>query len=313
MGLSLVTGGAGFIGSNMVRFLLDKGEQVRVLDNFETGKHENLTEIAGQIELIEGDIRDTETIEKSVNGVDVVYHLAALGSVPRSVKDPVTSHNVNTTGIFNMLDASRHAGVRRFVFASSSSVYGECEVLPQHESLPLAPISPYGATKAIGEIYCQAFYETYGLETICLRYYNVFGPRQDPNSQYAAAIPLFVSALLRDKPPIIFDDGEQSRGFTYIDNVTGANWKAATAAKTCGQAVNISTETSVTVNTVVNEIRKLLGKEHVKPEYAPPRPGDIKHSLADITLAKKLIGYEAQINFEEGIRRAIDWYRENLG
>jgi nucleoside-diphosphate-sugar epimerase len=313
MGLSLVTGGAGFIGSNMVRFLLDKGQKVRVLDNFQTGKRENLTEIAGRIELIEGDIRNMDTVRRAAAGAEVVYHLAALGSVPRSVKDPATSHDVNVNGTFNMLLAARDTKVRRFIFASSSSVYGRSKVLPQHEGLPLVPISPYGATKVAGETYCRTFYETYGLQTISLRYYNVFGPRQDPTSQYAAAIPLFVSALLRDKSPTIFDDGEQSRGFTYIDNVTQASWLAANAKETHGQALNISAKNAVTVNTVVNVIRKLMGKENIKPVYAPPRPGDIKHSLADVTLAKKVIGYEPFISFEEGIAKAINWYKENLG
>jgi nucleoside-diphosphate-sugar epimerase len=312
MGLSLITGGAGFIGSNMVRFLLEKGEKVRVLDNFETGKQENLAEVSGRIELVEGDIRDMKTVSRAVTGAEVVYHLAALGSVPRSVKDPATSHDVNVSGIFNMLIAARDAKVGRFIFASSSSVYGQSKVLPQHEGLLLAPISPYGATKAIGEIYCRAFYETYGLQTISLRYYNVFGPRQDPTSQYAAAIPLFVSALLRDKSPTIFDDGEQSRGFTYIDNVLQANWLAAKTKESHGEAINISTENAVTVNTVVNTIRKLMRKENIKPVYVPPRPGDIKHSLADVTLAKKVIGYEPFVSFEEGIAKAINWYKENL-
>jgi nucleoside-diphosphate-sugar epimerase len=312
MGLSLITGGAGFIGSNMVRFLLEKGQKVRVLDNFETGRRENLAEVTGRIELIEGDIRDMDTVRRAAAGAEVVYHLAALGSVPRSVKDPATSHDVNVNGIVNMLIAARDAKARRFIFSSSSSVYGQSKVLPQHEGLPLVPISPYGATKVAGEIYCKAFYETYGLQTISLRYYNVFGPRQDPTSQYAAAIPLFVSALLRDKAPTIFDDGQQSRGFTYIDNVTEANWLAANMKEAHGEAVNISTKSAVTVNTVVNVIRKLMGKENIKPVYAPPRPGDIKHSLADITRAKEVIGYEPFISFEEGITKAIDWYRENL-
>jgi UDP-glucose 4-epimerase len=312
MALSLVTGGAGFIGSNMVRFLLDKGQKVRVLDNFETGKRENLAEVADRIEIVEGDIRDMDTVRRAVKGADVVYHLAALGSVPRSMKDPATTHDVNTNGTFNVLLAARDAKVRRIVFASSSSVYGQCKVLPQHEGLPLCPISPYGATKAIGEIYFRAFYETYGVQSVCLRYFNVFGPRQDPTSQYAAAIPLFVSALLRDKSPTIFDDGEQSRGFTYINNVMQANWLAANTKETHGEAVNISTKNAVTVNTVVQTISKLLGKENVKPVYAPPRPGDIKHSLADVSLAKKIIGYEPFVNFEEGIAMAIDWYKENL-
>jgi len=313
MGLSLVTGGAGFIGSNMVRFLLDKGQKVRVLDNFETGKRENLTEVAGRIELIEGDIRNMDAVRRAAAGADVVYHLAALGSVPRSIKDPVTTHDVNVNGIMNMLLAARDAKVKRFIFSSSSSVYGQCKVLPQHEGLPLSPISPYGASKAAGEIYCRTFYETYGLQTISLRYYNVFGPRQDPTSQYAAAIPLFVSALLRDKSPTIFDDGEQSRGFTYIDNVMTANWLAANVKETHGEAVNISTKNAVTVNTVVNVIRKLMGKEEIRPVYAPPRPGDIKHSLADVKRAKEVIGYEPFVDFEEGITKAINWYKENLG
>lgn len=312
MGLSLITGGAGFIGSNMARFLLEKGQSVRILDNFENGKKENLAEIADKIELIVGDVRDTDIVKKSVDNIDVVYHLAALGSVPRSIADPATSHDVNVNGTFNMLESSRQADVKRFILASSSSVYGENPVLPQHEDLPLAPISPYGATKAIGEIYCKTFYETYGLETISLRYYNVFGPRQDPSSQYAAAIPLFVSSLMRDRSPRIFDDGEQTRGFTYIDNVTSANWLAATAKQTKGQAMNISTLTAVSVNTVVNTIKELLGKESIKSIYDPPRQGDIKHSLADVSKAKEIIGYEPKVSFEEGIGKAIGWYKENL-
>ncbi|HBG28793.1 MAG: Vi polysaccharide biosynthesis protein VipB/TviC [Planctomycetes bacterium GWF2_41_51] len=312
MALSLVTGGAGFIGSNMVRFLLDKGQNVRVLDNFETGKRENLAEISDSIEVIEGDIRDLSVVQRAVKGAEVIYHLAALGSVPRSMKDPATTHDVNVNGTFNVLLAARDANVKRIVFASSSSVYGQSPVLPQHEDLPLAPISPYGATKAIGEIYFRSFYATYGLQSVCLRYYNVFGPRQDPTSQYAAAIPLFVSALMRDKSPNIFDDGEQSRGFTYIENVMQANWLAANAKETHGEAANISTSNAVTVNTVVQTISKLLGKENIKPVYLPPRRGDIKHSLADVKKAKELIGYEPFVSFEQGIAKAIDWYKENL-
>lgn len=313
MGVSLITGGAGFIGSNMARFLLDKGESVRILDNFETGKHENLAEIESEISLIEGDIRNDAAVQRAVQGSDVVYHLAALGSVPRSIKEPQTTTEVNVTGTVNVLHACCQANVKRVVFASSSSVYGQSPVLPQHEDLPLAPISPYGASKAADEVYMLAFYETYGLETICLRYYNVFGPRQDPTSQYAAAIPLFVSALLRDQSPTIFDDGEQTRGFTYIENVMNANYLAATAPETHGQAINISTASAVSVNTVVNTIGELLGKTHIKPTYAPPRPGDIKHSLADVSNAKESIGYEPTVSFDEGIRKAIDWYKENLG
>lgn len=312
MALSLITGGGGFIGSNMVRFLLTKGQKVRVLDNFETGKRENLAEVKSDIELIEGDIRDMSVVKRAVDGADVVYHLAALGSVPRSIKDPATTHDVNVNGTFNVALACKDAKVRRVVFASSSSVYGQSPVLPQHEDLPLAPISPYGATKATAEIYFRSFYATYGLQSVCLRYYNVFGPRQDPTSQYAAAIPLFVSALMRNQSPRIFDDGEQSRGFTYIENVLNANWLAANAKETHGEAINISTSNAVTVNTVVNTISKLLGKESIKPVYAPARPGDIKHSLADVRRAKELIGYEPLVTFEQGIAKAIDWYKENL-
>jgi nucleoside-diphosphate-sugar epimerase len=312
MALHLVTGGGGFIGSNMVRFLLDKGIEVRVLDNFETGKRENLEQVSSKIELIEGDIRDLETCKRAAESADVIYHLAALGSVPRSMKDPVTSHDVNVNGTVNMLEAARFCNTGRFVFASSSSVYGPSKVLPQHEGLVHCPISPYAATKATGEMYCCGYYNAYGLQTVCLRYFNVFGPRQDPTSQYAAAIPLFVSALMRDKPPTIFDDGEQSRGFTYVDNVTSANYKAATCDDPQGQAVNISTANAVSVNEVVNKIRELLGKEQVEPIYAPPRAGDIKHSLADVSKAKEVIGYEPLVTFEEGIARAIDWYKKNL-
>lgn len=309
---SLITGGAGFIGSNMVRFLLAKGQEVRVLDDFSNGKRENLTEVLDRIELIEGDIRDTATLAQAIADVEKVYHLAALGSVPRSVKDPAGTHDVNVNGTFNVLKTCVDAKVKRVVFASSSSVYGQSPVLPQHEGLPLAPISPYGASKAIGEIYCKAFYETYGLESVCLRYYNVFGPRQDPNSQYAAAIPLFVSALMRDQSPTIFDDGEQSRGFTYIENVMQANYLAAQAKSVHAEAVNISTVNAVTVNTVISTIQQLLGKQNIKPNYVDPRPGDIKYSLADVSRAKEVIGYEPQVTFEEGIARAIDWYKNNL-
>lgn len=312
MSQSLITGGAGFIGSNMVRFLLEKGEAVRVLDNFATGRRENLAEVQQQIELVEGDVRDPAAVKRAVAGVDVVYHLAALGSVPRSIKDPRTTHEVNATGTFNVLVACQEAGVERFVFASSSSVYGANKTLPQHEALPPHPISPYAASKVVGEAYAKAFAAAYGMKTVCLRYYNVFGPRQDPHSQYAAAIPLFVAALLRDASPIIFDDGEQSRGFTYVDNVLDANYRGATRKGVGGESLNISTPSSVSVNHVVSTIQELLGKTHIHPTYAPARPGDIRQSLADISRAREVLGYEPLVTFDEGIRRAIDWYREHL-
>jgi len=312
MSVYLVTGGAGFIGSHLVDRLVKLARRVRVLDNFETGKRDNLAQAADQIELVEGDIRDLATVREAMREVEVVFHLAALGSVPRSVADPLTTNEVNVTGTLNLLLAARDVEARRFVFSSSSSVYGESETMPQHESLPCRPISPYGVSKLVGEQYCRVFYQAYGLETLCLRYFNVFGPRQDPTSQYAAAIPLFVSHLLRDEPPTVFDDGEQSRGFTYVDNVVDANLAAAEVGEVAGQAVNISSATSVTVNQVVNEVRSLLGKD-IEPVYAPPRPGDIKHSLADVSLARKLMNYEPQVDFADGLARAIGWYRDNLG
>jgi nucleoside-diphosphate-sugar epimerase len=311
MSVFLVTGGAGFIGSHLVDRLVQHGHRVRVLDNFETGKHQNLTGAMNHIDLLEGDVRHRETVQQALRDVAVVFHLAALGSVPRSVNDPLTTDQVNVLGTLNLLVAAREAKAKRFVFSSSSSVYGEIAVVPQHEALPCKPISPYGVTKLAGEQYCRVFWHTYGVQTICLRYFNVFGPRQDPASQYAAAIPRFVSRLLRNEPPIIFDDGEQSRGFTYIDDVVDANLLAAGIPEACGQAVNVSAGSSVTVNQVVRELRTLLGKD-IEPIHAPARPGDIRHSLADITAARELLGYEPRVDFREGLRRSIDWYRQNL-
>jgi len=312
MSVMLVTGGAGFIGSHLVDRLVRQGERVRVLDNFDTGKRQNLDGSIEQIDLIEGDIRNMDTVRAAMRDVGAVFHLAAVGSVPRSIDDPLTTDGINVTGTLNLLVAARDAKVRRFVFSSSSSVYGDTTVMPQHEDLPCKPISPYGVTKLVGEQYCRVFHSTYGLGTFSLRYFNVFGPRQDPNSQYAAAIPLFVSALLRDEQPTVFDDGEQSRGFTYVDNVVEANLLAAKAPNACGQAVNISCAASVSINQLMQEIRALLDKEHVEPRYVDPRPGDIKHSLADVTLAGKLLGFEPKIDLKEGLRKALGWYREHL-
>ena len=311
MSVHLVTGGAGFIGSHLVDRLVANGCAVRVLDNFVTGKRENLAGAMAKIELVEGDIRDEATVREAMRDVSVVFHLAALGSVPQSMADPLPTNGVNITGTVTLLAAARDAGAKRFVFSSSSSVYGETEVMPQHEELPCVPISPYGVTKLVGEHYCRVFRHCFGLEAISLRYFNVFGPRQDPKSQYAAAIPLFVSAMLHGDQPKIFDDGEQSRGFTYVSNVVDANIRAAAVPKVSGHAVNISTATSVTVNEVVREIAKLLGQPF-DPLYLPPRAGDIKYSLADMSRAKELLDYEAKISFAEGLAMAIGWYREHL-
>jgi nucleoside-diphosphate-sugar epimerase len=309
----LVTGGAGFIGSNLARFILNKGQQVVILDNLATGKRENVSEILPRITFIEGDIRDRKAADKAVAGCSAIFHEAALGSVPRSVEDPVTSHDVNVNGTVNMLESARAAGVKRFIFAASSSAYGNQPLSPKHELMVPAPISPYAASKVACEAYLQAYAAAYGMETLCLRYFNVFGPRQDPFGAYAAVIPAFVSRILHHQSPEVFGDGEQSRDFCYIDNVCHANWLAATApANVCrGQALNIACNQSVTLNQILLLLQKLLGAE-IKPTYKPTRLGDVKDSLADFTLAKKTIGYEPKVLFEPGLTKAIDWYRKNL-
>ena len=307
----LVTGGAGFIGSSLVRALLEAGHSVRVLDNFDTGKRENLSEIVDRIQLIEGDIRDPDTCRSACAQMEVVLHQAALGSVPRSVDDPATSNAVNVDGTVNMLWAAKQAKVRRFVFAASSAVYGESAQLPKQEDMIPAPISPYGVGKLTCEQYCRVFYLNYGLETFSLRYFNVFGPRQDPTSQYAAVIPMFVAALLRKKKPVVFGDGEQTRDFTYIDNVVQANILAANATNAQGQVINIACQEQISLNQILDILRRLLGTD-ISAEYTDPRVGDVKHSLADISRAKDLLGYEPRIAFEQGLRMAIDWYKANL-
>lgn len=304
----LVTGGAGFIGSHLVGRLLAEAHQVRVLDDFSTGKRENLADLAEQIELIEGDLRDPADCRRAVEDVEVIFHQAAVPSVPKSVQDPQSSHDANVNGTFNLLMAGREAKVRRVVYAASSSAYGDAPELPKHESQTPSPMSPYAVQKLAGEYYCQAFSECFGLETLSLRYFNVFGPRQDPASQYAAAIPAFVTAMLNDKQPTVFGDGEQSRDFTYIDNVLDANLLAAKASQARGQVLNVACGERVTINRIIARINELLGK-NIKPIYTSPRPGDVKHSLADITQARTLLGYQPKILFDQGLALTIDWYR----
>jgi nucleoside-diphosphate-sugar epimerase len=307
----LVTGGAGFIGSNICRELIAQDCFVRVVDNLLTGKKSNLDSIIDEIDFVEADMGETEVAQSVMKDIDVVLHQGALPSVPLSVENPAPTHRHCVDATFTLLLAARDAGVKRFVYAGSSSAYGDTPTLPKVESMKSVPLSPYAVAKLVGEHYCSVFYKVFGLETITLRYFNVFGPYQNPKSQYAAAIPAFVTSILNDKPPTIYGDGEQSRDFTYIKNVVHANLLAARAKETKGQVVNIACGQAVTVNNIIAMINDATGK-NVKPNYTDSRPGDVKHSLADISLAKELIGFEPIVSFEDGLQLAIDWYRDNL-
>jgi len=309
MVLCLVTGGAGFIGSHLVRRLLEMGHAVRVLDDFSTGHRRNLAEVAARIELIEGDLCDAETCRRAADGAEVVFHVAARASVPRSIEQPQRTHEVNVTGTLNLLIAARDAGVRRFIYSASSSAYGDTPTLPKHEDMPPLPLSPYAVSKLAGEYYCTCFTHVYGLETVSLRYFNVFGPRQDPDSPYAAVIPAFVSRMVRGQPPVIFGDGEQTRDFCYIDNVMDANVLAMQAANLRGEAVNIACGERVSLNQIVERINQHLGTK-LRPVYQPARVGDVKHSLAALEAARRVLGYEPQIMFAEGLARSIAWYAQ---
>ncbi|HEY68191.1 MAG TPA: SDR family oxidoreductase [Thermoflexia bacterium] len=307
----LVTGGAGFIGSHIVEELVRRRERVRVLDNFSTGRRENLAPFLEHVELVEGDLRDLSTVRRVAEGVDYILHQAALPSVPRSIADPLTSNDSNVTGTLHLLIAARDAGVKRVVYASSSSVYGDNPTLPKREDMSPAPKSPYAVSKLAGEYYCRVFAQAYGLETVCLRYFNVFGPRQDPASQYAAVIPKFITALLRDEPPTIYGDGHQSRDFTYVSNVVRANLLAATAPDVSGRVFNVACGERYTVLDLVAVLTEILGT-HITPVHTAPRPGDVRHSLADITAAREALGYRVEVNFHEGLRRTVAWYREHI-
>ena len=305
----LVTGAAGFIGSHLAHRLLEEGHAVRVLDNLSTGRIENLSAIRDRIELIEADMCDAEVCHLACRDMEVVLHQAAIPSVPKSVDHPAQSHAANATGTLNLLIAARDAGCRRFVMAASSSAYGDTEVSPKVETLVPNPMSPYAVAKLAAEHYCRAFYQCYGLQTLALRYFNVFGPRQDPNSAYAAAISAFVTAILKDRPPTVYGDGEQTRDFTYIEDVVQANFKAVAVAETKGQVINIGTGAQISVNTVIQKINELLGKD-IKPNHVDPRPGDVRHSLADIRLAGELIGYGPTVQFAEGLQKSIEYYQQ---
>ena len=300
----LVTGGAGFIGSNLVRALLERGDEVRILDNFSTGSRSNLEQL--DVEVVEGELRSYERVHNAVQGVEVVYHLGALGSVPRSVQDPLTSSAVNIEGTLNVLLAARDEGVRRIVFSSSTSVYGSSRELPTREDCPPDPISPYGVAKLAAERYCISFSRVYAsLETVVLRYFNVFGPRQSPSSQYAAVVPLFISAIADGRPVTIYGDGEQSRDFTYVDNVVAATIAAAGAAGASGRVFNVAAGAPATVNHVADTIGEILGKP-VEKVQAPSRPGDIRDSWADLSASREVLGYDPSVSLEEGLRRTAD-------
>jgi nucleoside-diphosphate-sugar epimerase len=307
----LVTGGGGFIGSNIVHHLLDNEHDVTVLDDFSSGRKENLADVADRIRLVEGDLRNETVLKDALTGQDYCLHQAAVPSVPRSIADPWTTHDVNISGTLRLLNTARDTGIKRIVIASSSSVYGNTPTLPKHEDMPPQPISPYAVSKLVCEYYARVWYETFGVPTVCLRYFNVFGPRQDPKSQYSAVIPLFVTAILNGKPPTIFGDGLTSRDFCFVENVIQANLRACTAPEeACGQAFNVACGERITLNELVAEINRLLGAD-IEPTYEPERGGDIKHSLADISKAKELLAYDPKFDFAEGLERAIDWYRKD--
>jgi UDP-N-acetylglucosamine/UDP-N-acetyl-alpha-D-glucosaminouronate 4-epimerase len=304
----LVTGGAGFIGSHIVGALVDSGKRVRVLDNLSTGNRSNITALVGRIEFIEGDLVNPADVRRALEGVDVVFHQAALASVPRSVDAPLDTNAACVTGTVTLLDAARQTGVRRVVFGGSSSAYGDQPTPAKHERLLPAPLSPYAAAKLAGEFYCQAFTATYGLETVTLRYFNVFGPRQDPKSQYAAVIPKFITEMLAGRRPTIFGDGKQSRDFTYIDNIVRGNLLAADAPAAVGRTINVACGESYDLLRLVEGINRAL-ETKLQPIFEPARVGDVRESLADISLARELLKYEPTIGFDEGLKRTVEYYK----
>jgi len=304
----LITGGAGFIGSHLAEHLVKKGEKVRVIDDFSTGKKENIASIMDSIEFIEGSILDRDVIQSSCDGADFVLHQAAIPSVPKSLENPVATHEAAATGTLMVLEAARAAKVKRVVYAASSSAYGDTPSLPKKEDMKPEPLSPYAVAKLTGEYYARIYFELHGLETVSLRYFNVFGPRQDPESRYAAVIPIFITKLLRGESPTIYGDGEQSRDFTYIENVVEANLAACRAKGAAGAILNIACGERITINDLFREIREIIGSDN-KPIYGPGKPGDVRHSLADISLARKILGYEPKITLDEGLRKTVEWFR----
>ncbi|HEX4021789.1 MAG TPA: SDR family oxidoreductase [Acidobacteriaceae bacterium] len=311
MAVYLVTGAAGFIGSWITHALVERSDTVRALDNFATGKRENLTGVQGKVEILEADLRDAEAMNKACVGVHAIFHQGALPSVPLSIKDPRTSHTANIDGTFNLLEAARAAGVQRIVYAASSSAYGNKNPLPQKESMPPGPISPYAVQKLVGELYLRSYWDVFGLETVALRYFNIFGPRQAPDSPYSGVMAKFIRMMIENDQPVIFGDGLQSRDFTYIENVVQANLKAAAAPaeKVSGRVFNIACGEPHTLNETYQLLAEMLNYKN-PPQYGPPREGDIQHSYADISAAREALGYDPKVDFVEGLRRTVAWYRE---
>ena len=308
-GKVVVTGGAGFIGSHIAAALSAAGARVRVLDDLSTGHRENLEEIGGDIDFIQGSVADQDLLMKAFEDVELVYHEAAIPSVPRSVEAPRQTHIASVDGTFSLLLAARDRKVRRVVYAASSSAYGDQPTLPKSEQMAPDPLSPYAVAKLVGEYYCKVFTRVYGLETVALRYFNVFGPRQDPGSQYSGVVSRFVSALFGNQRPVIYGDGEQSRDFTYIDNVVAANLSAGSSPGASGKVINVANGQRVTLNELLEVLKDLTGKPEVTAEYLEPRVGDVKHSLAEISMARELLGYESKVDLREGLSRTIDWWK----
>ena len=306
----LVTGGAGFIGSHLAARLAERGDAVRVFDNKSTGSSENLKDLGQGIELIEGDIRDPEALERAVRGVECVFHLAALPSVQRSVEFPLDSEAVNAMGTLQVLEAAKAEGVRRVIYSSSSSVYGDTATLPKHEEQPPNPLSPYALSKLSGEWYCRIYYDLHGLETVALRYFNVFGPRQDPGSDYAAVIPRFIDAHLGGRRPMVFGDGEQTRDFTFVSNAVDANLRAAAAEKAPGRTFNVACGTRTSLNELLALLREITGSS-VEADYGAARPGDVRDSQADISLAREILGYEPAVGLTNGLRTTVEWFQQS--
>ena len=310
-GIALVTGGAGFIGSHIASALAASGARVRIIDDLSTGYRENVEEIQGDIDFVHGSLANEASLRQAIEDVELVFHEAAIPSVPRSVENPRQTHIASVDSTFSLLLAARDKKVRRVVYAASSSAYGDQPTLPKTETMLPEPLSPYAVAKLVGEQYCQVFTRVYGLETVSLRYFNVFGPRQDPSSQYSGVISRFISALLSDKTPVIYGDGEQSRDFTYIDNVVEANLNAADSSKAVGQVINVANGERTSLNELLGELKDLTGRTDVTADYQPQRAGDVKHSLADISRARELLGFQPNVDLRTGLSLTIDWWKNS--